>query len=712
MATKPVVIRLSAENADRVKRELKDLGSDGQRALTRIERAGKPASRGLQAVNTAALEADRGLARVAERAGVFARVARSIGPIGIAVGVTTGAITALGFAARNAASEIAAIGDAADRVGVDAGTFEELRAALFQIGQGDKANSLETAVAALNKRIGEARAGVTEATRIFKALNIELENPEGPRTFEAVLADIADRFKEMDAAQRLALGQKLGEEAFRALIPVLERGSEGMRELAAEARQVGLTFGSETIRRAQELNLAFDKQAAIIGVQLKTAFLEAAPAVEVLTRNIAEAAPVIVAFVSTVAGGIAALGQLFGLTEEPLRLQLADKVAELKRVQSEIAAIAGLPDVTGTGGLGSETGDQTPDALALTQARGRESDLKPLRDREAKLLAETRALHELLEARKAAAEALANAGNQPGLPSLPGLDLSTGGGGADAKAFDTAVERIRAEIQQQEFKRQAIELTTKESTRLRAETLLLAAAEKQFGAITDQTQIQIHVLAEELGYQAERTEILAAAEKRWEEATKRRAKAQEEAAQVTIQAIENTGDVIQQVFADTGNAWRALLSIALQAAVGAGPFGGIVNQLLGVVGGGVISAVAGLGSVYAPTTSPLPVPRPGGAFGADFTVSGGGGVDSRLLMMPVTPGERVRVDSQQRQVEGNAAPAVVIEQRWEINGSNEATVEAVLQRHRGDFARDAEAAAIRAVLRAKSGARGTLGRKL
>jgi hypothetical protein len=694
-ATRPVTIRLSTENADKVRRELKELGADGQRALHRIETAGQPASRGLRAVNAAALEADRGLGQVSARAGALARITAAIGPIGVAMGVTAGAATALAFAARNAAREIADIGDAADRAGVSAETFEELRAALFQVGQGDRAGTLEAAVAALNKRIGEARAGVGEATKVFRALNIALFDDQGPRSFEAVLGDIADRFRDMGKAERLALGQKLGEETFRSLIPVIEQGSEGLRRMAEEARGLGLVFGGETIRKAQALNAEFDRQAQIVGVQLKTAFLEAGPAVLTLTQNLAEAAPVVLGFVNTIASGIAGLGEMIGLTERPLRLQLADRVAELRAVQDDIARIAGAPPPTGP--------------LAGFQAAIRADQLEPLRTRESELLAQVRALDEQLRAQQDMAEAMARLGStQP-----PGIDFGGGAGGsAQSRAFETALGQIEKQIAQQELARKALGLTAGEAARLRAETLLLAAAEEQFGAVSEQNQIRIHVLAEVLARQTQMTDDATEAEKRWEEATKRRAEAQEQAARVTTQAIENIGAVMAQVFQDTGNAWRNLAAIGLQSLTGAGPFGPLVNSLLNVTGGGLVASIAGVNSTLAPMAAPIPIARPGAAFGDEFRVGGTGGVDSRMLMMPVTPGERVRVDSAPSRGGAGGAPQVTINQSWTISGSDEATVARVLEGHRASFARDAEAAAIRAMLRAKSGARGTLGRML
>lgn len=698
MAVKPVVIRLSTENAAQVKAALKDLGADGKRALAQIEDAGRPASRGLQAVNVAALEADRGLGRVSGQAGGLARISAAIGPIGVAMGIAAGAATALAFAARNAAREIADIGDAADRAGVSAETFDQLRAALFQVGQGDKADSLETAVASLNKRIGEARSGVSEAVKLFDALNIALEDTQGPRSFEAVLADIADRFKDMDAAQRLALGQKLGEEAFRSLIPVMEKGSEGLREMAEEARDLGLAFGGETIRNAQELNKAFELQAQVVNVQLKTAYLQAAPTILSLTENAIAALPAIIAFTDGVVAAITRLLELGGLAEAPLSVQLertkkllfeAQKIEELIRQSSDDDLLSRALEPFGL---------NTPKEKSLESATANV----------ARLVFEVDNLQKLADAQKKAQAALA-AGATTFTPPTIALGTGTGGGGAQANEFQKAIEQVGKQIEQQRLARAAIGLTAGETARLRAETLLMAAAQAQFGTVTEATQISIHVLAEQLANQTQQTHDAAEAEKRWEAATKARAEAQAEAARVTTEAIEGIGDVMAQVLTGTTDAWRQLLAVALQAVAGSGPLGGLVNSLLNVAGGGLIAALGGINPVAAP--SPLPVTF-AGAFGADFKVDGMGGVDSRMLMMHVTPGERVRVDSQPSRRETGAATQVVINQTWEISGSDEAAVEAALQRHRGTFARDAEAAAIRAILRAKQGAKGTLGRML
>ena len=54
MAEHSIAIRFGIENGAVVLRDLKAIGGNGEKALKRIEQAGKPASRALQAVSAVA----------------------------------------------------------------------------------------------------------------------------------------------------------------------------------------------------------------------------------------------------------------------------------------------------------------------------------------------------------------------------------------------------------------------------------------------------------------------------------------------------------------------------------------------------------------------------------------------------------------------------------------------------------------------------------
>lgn len=86
MATRNLAIRLSVQDGRRVKAELKSVGDEGHRALTRIEQASRPASRALLAFNDAARSVRGSMEAMAARLGPVGAALSALGPAGIAAG--------------------------------------------------------------------------------------------------------------------------------------------------------------------------------------------------------------------------------------------------------------------------------------------------------------------------------------------------------------------------------------------------------------------------------------------------------------------------------------------------------------------------------------------------------------------------------------------------------------------------------------------------
>ena len=279
MANRTFSVRLSVEDEAKFRKSLEDAGQKGSASLKRIKDSAEPASRGLRALDGSARVAGAGVDSLAARSGTLGGILRGFGPGGLFVAAAVGGFAALALAARNAMAAIAAIGDAADRAQIDAGVFEILQAGLIQTGQ--KTEGLEASLSRFSRALGEAQAGIGEGGKTFENLGVSIANADGTlRTSEEVLRDVADAFADIQSpAERARVAAKLFEEGGRALIPLLSQGSRGMDELAREAEKLGLVFGGDTIRKAQELNAEFDKQWKIIDTQLKSVFIEFAPLV-------------------------------------------------------------------------------------------------------------------------------------------------------------------------------------------------------------------------------------------------------------------------------------------------------------------------------------------------------------------------------------------------------------------------------------------------
>lgn len=86
----------------------------------------------------------------------------------------------------------------------------------------------------LNVKVGEARAGVVEASRVFSDLGIGLFNTKGEaRGMESVLRDVLDRFRDVqDPAERARMAVKLFGESGAAMASALAKGSSELDRMA------------------------------------------------------------------------------------------------------------------------------------------------------------------------------------------------------------------------------------------------------------------------------------------------------------------------------------------------------------------------------------------------------------------------------------------------------------------------------------------------
>lgn len=197
-----------------------------------------------------------------------------------------------------------------------------------------------------------------------------------------------------------------------------------------------------------------------------------------------------------------------------------------------------------------------------------------------------------------------------------------------ANAFDREIEaaerQLRATAEQVETFGQA----ESAAAAYRLEQGLLNAALEQFGTVSDASRTIARVYADDLRAAREQLEAMTRAQREQAEAARR--------AQSDVEGLADSFTRFGQSLATGGDLLRSTLSLlaefAGQALGGTGLIGSQVNAALGQASGGLIGALL----------TPAAV-APGAAFGADFRVGGGGGFDSRMLRIPVTPGERVTI---------------------------------------------------------------------
>ena len=113
------------------------------------------------------------------------------------------------------------------------------------LDSGDATATLNT----FSKKIQGAKDDANDANNAFQRLNVPIKNTDGTlRGMSAVLFDVADRFQKMpDGIEKNATALELFGRSGTTLIPLLNKGSTGIKELEAQADKLGLTLTDKTI---------------------------------------------------------------------------------------------------------------------------------------------------------------------------------------------------------------------------------------------------------------------------------------------------------------------------------------------------------------------------------------------------------------------------------------------------------------------------------
>jgi hypothetical protein len=156
----------------------------------------------------------------------------------------------------------------------------------------------------------------TTAARTLTALGISATDAAGRlRDSEVVLVDLADKFASFrDGAGKTALAVNLFGESGAKLIPFLNAGRDGIKELTAEADRLGITLSSKTAGAAGKFNESLDKLAVLVNAGFKASIESALPTLQRLADWLLEndrAFKIVKAVVEGTARAIGALAAFF-----------------------------------------------------------------------------------------------------------------------------------------------------------------------------------------------------------------------------------------------------------------------------------------------------------------------------------------------------------------------------------------------------------------
>jgi hypothetical protein len=324
MADKTRVIRLVAD-ASQFKKELGELvtatkkvaeaSEKTAKSMGKIEGLGKNIGTAIKAMASAAaaLGALKAIGQAAEDMDNLYKASQRAG-IGIE------GLTSLGYAAEMAGSSIA---------------------------------GLQLGIKHLNRTLVDVDTATSKSAKALRALGVT-----GADSAEEAFKKIADQFARMpDGANKSALAMAALGKSGTELIPTLNGGSEGLKEMADQAERLGLVIDENTARRAEAFNddIATLKSAMVGATRQITAGM--LPALGTMAEKMADAAHVTEEFaktgayigdvmielaatalhtsraISTFAKGIGALGAI----ATPLYLGKLDEVREIWNMFSQDA---------------------------------------------------------------------------------------------------------------------------------------------------------------------------------------------------------------------------------------------------------------------------------------------------------------------------------------------------------------------------------------
>lgn len=121
---------------------------------------------------------------------------------------------------------------------------------------GSNFEEITKGVTRLQRSMYDAEQGLRTQSDAFDALGVSVTDSDGKlRDTEEVMLDVADRFEQMEnGAQKAALAQVLFGRAGAKMIPFLNSGRDGLKAMADEADQLGITMDGRLTAAAEATN--------------------------------------------------------------------------------------------------------------------------------------------------------------------------------------------------------------------------------------------------------------------------------------------------------------------------------------------------------------------------------------------------------------------------------------------------------------------------
>lgn len=186
------------------------------------------------------------------------------------------AFAALGVAStlKNMTMEAINSADAFDEMAEKTGVSVEKLSSLAYAAKinGATVDDLGTAIRALSNKMAESIDPTSQAAKMFDGLGVSVQNADGTlRNVDDVMTDLAGVFSSMeDGAAKSALAVDIFSRAGLNMIPVLNKGQQGLSDLRIEAERLGAVISTDMAKQAAEFNENIDRLNTLSGTLGKT----------------------------------------------------------------------------------------------------------------------------------------------------------------------------------------------------------------------------------------------------------------------------------------------------------------------------------------------------------------------------------------------------------------------------------------------------------
>lgn len=282
-----VGFRMYVAGGQDVRQEFDKTADAGKKMFNEIAAGQREAVPGVKQLSDAMGDGARKADGMGDSVGGLAGKAGALGAV--LGGVVTAAVAGFGLALMKTREALAfgdEIQDTAERLHISAEALQVWRFAAEEAGL--EASAFESSFSKLSEAVGKAQSrmqGSKSIIQTFGLLGITEKEIDQVRNVEELLPRIAEGLRQVESdAQRAAIADKLGLEP---LLPLLERGADGIADIADEARRLGIVLDNETVARMAELNREVEVAAQAIDVNLKAAFVNLGPVLVELSKMIA-----------------------------------------------------------------------------------------------------------------------------------------------------------------------------------------------------------------------------------------------------------------------------------------------------------------------------------------------------------------------------------------------------------------------------------------